>query len=96
MRSYTDWQFFNRKPEGTYTLMQACYSGKLWDMGFGIDPARLWIGRFMKTGSKYCFHLHVYFPFARRFDGPVLTYTGRIAIGWRWNNVWHNFPKKEK
>lgn len=92
MRTWTDWQFFNRKPEGTYTLMQACYSGKLWDMGFGFDPVRLWIGRFRKDEHKYLFHLHIYFPFARHF-GRTITYTGRISVGCWWKGKWHNYPK---
>jgi hypothetical protein len=93
MRYYRDWQFFNRKPEGSDRLMQACYSGLLWDMGFGFSPARMWIGRFMKDEGKYCFHLHIYLPFARRWKNTI-TYTGRVSIGWRRNGVWRQLPKK--
>ena len=89
MRNYVDWQFFNRKPEGSYRLMQACYSGKLWDMGFGITPARIWIGRFMKAEPKYCFHLHIYLPLAK-FNHTRITYTGRVRLGWRYNGVWRS------
>lgn len=92
MRYFRDWQFFNRKPNGSELLLQACYSGYLWDMGFGLDPARIWIGRFMKTEHKYCFHLHIYLPFAKHF-GRRITYFGRISIGWRWKGKWHNIPK---
>lgn len=94
MRQYTDWQFFNRKPEGTYTLMQACYSGKLWNMGLGFGPARIWCGRFRKTEHKYLFHLHIYLPLARTFSGDILTYTGRLSFGWYRKGKWHNFPKR--
>lgn len=96
MRYYRDWQFFNRKPQGSRLLMQAWYSGKLWDMGFGFNPARLWIGRFMKTEHKYCFHFHVYFPLAQRHWGSIITYTGRLSIGWRWKGDWYQLPKVKR
>jgi hypothetical protein len=64
MRHYRDWQFFNRKPRGSARLMQACYTGHLWSFGFGLNPARIWLGRLSKKKrGSYGFHFHAYLPF---------------------------------
>lgn len=90
MRQYRDWQFFNRKPEGSDRLMQACYSGPLWSFGFGLDPARIWIGRLSraKPGS-YAFHLHMYLPFNGHglFLRPTVGYRRRDGS---WVNLLSN------
>lgn len=88
-RSYRDWQFFNRKPEGSELLMQACYTGALWSFGFGLDPARIWLGRLSrrKRGS-YAFHFHIYLPFNSAGVGFRVTTGYRRKDGvwrnWRW------------
>lgn len=93
MRNYRDWQFFNRKPEGSKRLMQACYNGKLWSFGFGTDPARIWFGRLSKHRKQgaYAFHFHMYLPFNGR------GYRWTPSIGFRKKNgQWVNFPAVQK
>ena len=90
MRQYRDWQFFNRRPEGSALLMQACYSGRLWSFGFGFDPARIWLGRLSKRKSgSYGFHFHAYLPFNRSGLPWRPTFGFRRRDG-RWVNVLSN------
>lgn len=87
MRPYRDWQFFNRKPEGSALLRQACFSGHLWSFGFGLDPARIWLGRLSRSRKpgSYAFHFHAYLPFNNR-GAPW-----RPSIGFRRRNgTWVN------
>lgn len=94
MRHYRDWQFFNRKPAGSKRLMQACYTGHLWNFGFGLDPARIWIGRLSRTAKpgSYAFHFHAYLPFNRR-GLPTRPTIGFRRKNGQWIDLLHNRGK---